>query len=345
MITQYRTYREMPSKYLTDELLNGIEVVKVKCDIKPNEKFNLTKIMLEDEQSKNVRYITEGLDRTYPTKKFIEWYFKFVEENLPKELLEITNAELFKCNSTDAIPRIKYVCYKDALNTGIYIDFFKKPITDMSIYNSISFDIPAYRDSNFKDTILKQLIDQSFVFGYNFSNIYEIKTNHPNITCYCILFEAKYPAMQFELNETLYHITYITNLEKIKKHGLTPKSKSFQFEYPDRVHLFNTDDTKLMIDYMLKKIKGTIRKIKGNTNANDFCILKIKKDAILNSSQFKDGNLIFYEDSRFDRYYSLNALAIFTYNTIPSKLIDDHCLIYHLNEHDIHKSTEILKFK
>ena len=332
MITQFRTYKQMPSKYFTKEIFESML---------SGNKIDLIDIMLKDEAKQKINYITEGLSKTYPTSKFIKWYYKYAHEKLPHSLQNITysifdnKSRYFDKDVLKDTPIFKIAYYIGRNNCQYYLS---NPCDNSTVYNTVVLLIPAYKDMDFRQDFLNMLIDKSFVYGYNFSHIEKNKTLDENIVVYKVQFEAKFPVTPFKLNENLYHITFFSNLEKIKKHGLIPKSNSFLFDYPDRIYLFNSEDSQLMIDYFMQKISSNVKQ----TNTK-FCIIKIKKSSILNSHLYKNENLTFYIDSYFD--YVNNAEAIFTYNGIPANLIDDTCLVYDKNNKDWMSNPMSLKFK
>lgn len=333
MITQFRTYKQMPSKYLTKEIFESMLA---------GNNVDLINIMLKDEAKQRISYISEGLSKTYPTSKFIEWYYKYASEKLSQSLQNITystfdnKSRYFDEAILKNTPIFKIAYYIGHNNCQYYL---ADPCDNSTVYNTVVLFIPAYKDMDFRHEFLNELIDSSFVYGYNFSHIEKNKTLDENIVVYKVQFEAKFPVTPFKLNENLYHITFFSNLEKIKKHGLIPKSNSLLFDYPDRIYLFNSDDSKLMIEYFSQKLL-TIKQ----TNTK-FCIVKLKKSSILNSHLYKNGKLTFYVDSYFN--YNDNAEAIFTYNGIPACLIDDTCLVYdkHNNDWLSNLKPTILKFK
>jgi hypothetical protein len=331
MITKFRTYKQMPSKYLTKEIFESML---------SGNKIDLIDIMFKDEAKQKITYISEGLSKTYPTSKFIEWYYKYASEKLPHSLQNITysifdnKSRYFDKDVLKDTPIFKIAYYIGRNNCQYYLS---NPCDNSTVYNTVVLLIPAYKDMDFRQDFLNMLIDNSFIYGYNLSHIEKNKTLNENIVVYKVQFEAKFPVTSFKLNENLYHITFFSNLEKIKKHGLIPKSNSFLFDYPDRIYLFNSEDSQLMINYFMQKISNV-----KQTNTK-FCIIKIKKSSILNSHLYKNGNLTFYIDSYFN--YADNAEAIFTYNGIPANLIDNTCLVYDKNNKDWMSNPTSLKFK
>ena len=83
------------------------------------------------------------------------------------------------------------------------------------------------------------------------------------------------------------------------------------------------------IDSMTKKIKISFKyynKAGIDTSGMQFCVLKIDRDKLQNSSLYKSGKMTFY----YDPCYNLTQIkqlqdspGIFTYNNIPRELIED----------------------
>lgn len=353
MFAKYRTYREMPSKYLTDELFDKIQTTEFDPNIiKPsNDMFNLSKMMLESEAKKKLSFVNEGLSRTYPTSKFIEWYYEYTKANLPSELQHILlkwavddTSQYYEYDLRDfEIYKLAFYQWRDSYKENRVDCYAKKPCDKSLISNFVVCFIPAYKTDDFKNNFLNKLIDESYVYGYNLSDIERIETNIEDVVLYKVQFEAKYPVDKFELNENLYHVTFYSNLSKIKRNGLLPRSNSLAFTYPDRTYLFNVDDTKLIVDYFLHKQRLIKNANLNKSNDSKFCILKINKQNVLNSNLFKTGKLTFYVDGCFT--YFDNATAVFTYNGIPANLIDDYCMVYDIYENDTISSGEAFKFK
>ena len=130
------------------------------------------------------------------------------------------------------------------------------------------------------------------------------------------MFEAKYHEEDFTFAKNLYHVTTLSMLSKIKHKGLVPKSKSTRFDYPERVYLFNNATQNVMLDYIETKLAGK----------DDVAIvLKIDSVKLQDSNAYKNGKMKLYIDHMFDDI-SRPANALFTYNTIDPKLIEDDIL-------------------
>lgn len=92
-----------------------------------------------------------------------------------------------------------------------------------------------------------------------------------------------------EIPDTLYHICQEKILDKIKKIGLTPKTKSKFFSYSDRIYVCNNIDDLLSLSKVFITSKDKINS--DNENSNSFIILQIKiKSLLLPVRLFKDPN-------------------------------------------------------
>ena len=59
-----------------------------------NNPFNLSRLVYENEISKGIRYIGEGLIVTYPTKKFIDSLLRGMRTELPYEIKKLTFGDI-----------------------------------------------------------------------------------------------------------------------------------------------------------------------------------------------------------------------------------------------------------
>lgn len=116
-------------------------------------------------------------------------------------------------------------------------------------------------------------------------------------------FEAKFiDAPPQKPGEFLYHVTPSDRVGRIKKRGILPRSESTKFSYGDRVYLFDTDDLRVMLRYIIES---------GKSNAS-WSILQINPAKI--------PSLKLYADNNFEKVDG-KAVAAFTYNTIPPAAI------------------------
>jgi hypothetical protein len=93
------------------------------------------------------------LIKTYPTKKFISWFKGKIKNTLSNELIELKFSDIEHTNDNATL-----------FNT---VDF--TPLVN-GISGSISFIIPFYKNDNFK-TILNDIVNSSYVFGYDLTSI------------------------------------------------------------------------------------------------------------------------------------------------------------------------------
>ena len=273
---------------------------------------NYTKLIRENEA--NDLIVGEGLIKTYPADKALSIVKKFLKDSLSKELYELkmSETELVKMHDMKVVD-LKDEDYADEHN----------PLSKMS------FIFPFYKDDNLKSFIGK-LADKLYVCGYNYANknTYSVTVQpfeKKKIVLVSLLFEAKYHEEDFMFAKSLYHVTTLSMLSKIKHKGLVPKSKSTRFDYPERVYLFNNATQNVMLDYIETKLAGK----------DDVAIvLKIDSIKLQDSNAYKNGKMKLYIDHMFDDI-SRPANALFTYNTIDPKLIEDAILLVTVKDGNI----------
>lgn len=126
---------------------------------------------------------------------------------------------------------------------------------------------------------------------------------------YTLIFEAKYDKeVDIPYGEKLYHATSKSVVEKIKKIGLVPKTKSKLGNHPDRIYLTRSLQTAKMLAPKFVFIEPT----------NEFVILEI------DTKELDFRHYIFYNDPNFNQY------GVFTYKNIPPNAIHVLPEIYEL---------------
>ena len=265
---------------------------------------NYTKLIRQNET--NDLIVGEGLIKTYPANKTLSIVKKFLKDNLSKELYELkmSETELVKIHNMRVVD-LKDEDYADEHN----------PLSKMS------FIFPFYKDDNLKSFIGK-LADKLYVCGYNYANknTYSVAVQpfeKKKIVLVSLLFEAKYHEENFAFAKSLYHVTTLNMLSKIKHKGLVPKSKSDKFNYPERVYLFNNATPNVILDCIETKLAG---------KDDVAIILKIDSTKFQDSNAYKNSKIKLYIDHTFDDI-SRSVNALFTYSTIDPKLIEDDILI------------------
>lgn len=168
-----------------DELFNGANVLKSRTRVVPEKKECV---------------LSEGLIKTYPTKKTIDYVYNYVGVDDLK----------FYCNT------------ENELNDNDVIDIVTV------IADSNNNNIALIRDN---------VIHAMEVCGYVLSTEYDVRENGKDETCW--QFEPKYNDIQnVPMFSYLYHVSTYDKKEKIKANGLTPRSDSIHFKYPPRIYLF-----------------------------------------------------------------------------------------------------------
>ena len=300
----------MPLSRLLPESWNhlpGTKNISCRC---VNSPFNLKNLIYEKEEKKGVFFLYEGLIKTFPSKKFIDGFWRKVDGVVPDELKELTWEE------TGILPR----------NTPIFGDEDTTNMID-EIHGSIGFFVPVYRDEidTLRKTVNKVANDMA-VHGYCLTDVDEIDHDlAEEIAVVRVQFEAKFPADRFRFAPTLYHVAPLKYLNKIRRNGLVPKSKSTEFEYDDRVYLFNRMPLDGILQYGEYKA--------SQAGDSGFCLVSIDYGNLSSLETFKDGRLKFYVDNAFDNNNGM-AQALFTYGNIPLSVMDDEFKVYNLNDMD-----------
>ena len=309
---------DMPLSRLLPESWNHLPgTVNISCRC-VNSPFNLKDLIYEKETRKGIFFLYEGLIKTFPSKKFIDGFWRKIGEIVPDELKELTWEE------TGILPR----------NTPIFGDEDTTNMTD-EIHGSIGFFVPVYRDEiDILRKTVEKIANDMAVHGYCLTDVDEMEhALVEEIAVVRVQFEAKFPADRFRFAKVLYHVAPLKYLNKIRKNGLVPKSKSSEFEYEDRVYLFNNMPLDGVLQYGEYKAK--------RADDSEFCLFSIDYGKLSSLESFKDGRLKMYVDNSFDNDNGM-AQALFTYGNIPLSVIDNGFKIYHLNDMD-NPTTDFLR--
>lgn len=192
------------------------------------------------------------------------------------------------------------------------------------------FTIPVF--SNCREDFLRNFTKQSRAVGYEINDIvtYDVKTQpfcDKQIKILDITVEARYNDMPYEMSDVLYHVSPARYFAKIRKRGLVPNSKSTEFEYPERVYVFNKQNILNLENYGVNKTMS-IPHLKSLDDGK-FCIFKIDGKKIKTSSEFQSGKLKFYIDGSFTPDDNgPDDIALYTYDVICPKYILDDVMVY-----------------
>lgn len=316
-IKKFRDEKYVLSRLFENNILTYATEID-RCNFyKVNSPINLKNLIYENETKKNIKFTSEGLITTYPTEKFTLMLKNYFKDKIQDSFKHYTFKDFGIDNSDD-----------------IVFGYVEKDIEENNISPMLSFLVPIYASELDKnEKILKDIADKSYLYGYYLTSVDYLKHEYMNdIKILILQFEAKFQKNKFEFADILLHVTPFKYLEKIKKFGLVPKSKSSKFKYDDRIYLFNQCSIDIATNYGIYKTK--------ENNNDKFCVFKILKNNLVNNPKFKNGKLNFYIDGAFDN--ENNVKAIFTYNNISLDLLEDKCLVFdisNLSEYDI------LKFK
>lgn len=275
-----------------------------------NSPFNLRDLIYEKEERKGVFFLYEGLIKTFPSEKFIEGFWKKVGDVVPDELKDLTWSDTGLNNKEAPL-------FGDSVSTN-KVD---------GVPGHIGFFVPVYRDEI--DTLRKtvnKVANNMAVHGYCLTDVDEMEHDlKDEIAVVRVQFEAKFPADRFRFAKVLHHVAPLKYLNKIRKNGLVPKSKSSEFEYEDRVYLFNNMPLDEVLQYGEYKA--------SQAGDSEFCLFSIDYGKLSSLETFKDGRLKFYVDNAFDNNNGM-AQALFTYGNIPLSVMDNEFKIYDLNDMD-----------
>ena len=313
--------------------------------VKYLEDMYRTKLMYRG--GKTIRLTPSGKELYAKARKIVSLYEQsFVNLNninngledkiniaLPPSVYSLLINKLFS-KFFEEYPYIKFNVYEcNALTAEQYLN-------DDNIENTLSFIFLIDKDEEKLNILLKNLNDKMFSLGYNFAekrcfNIQVQPLVNRKLILVQVIFETEFYEQKFDFSKVLYHVTFFNKLEKIRKNGLVPYSKSYKFDYPERVYLFNNSNEEIILKYAQQKCKAT--------NNNYACILKISSEKLQYSNLYKSGKITFYIDTMF-KTDDNDCNALFTYNNIPKDLISDYVLkIEFDNTFNIIK-TEIIEF-
>ncbi len=316
-IKKFRDENHLLSRLFENNILKYATEIDAFNFYKVNNPINLKTLIYEKETKKNIKFTSEGLITTYPTENFTLMLKNYFKDKIKDSLKRYTFKDFGIDNSDD-----------------IVFGYIDKESEEDNISPMLSFLVPIYSSELDKnEEILKDIADKSYLFGYYLTSIDYLKHKYMNdIKILILQFEAKFPKNKFEFADILLHVTPFKYLEKIKKFGLVPKSKSAEFKYDDRIYLFNQCSKNIAINYGTYKAK--------ENNDDKFCVFKILKTNLVNDPKFKNGKLNFYIDSAFDNENGVTA--VFTYNNISLDLLEDTCLVFDISNLS---KYDILKFK
>lgn len=309
-LPQYRT--KLVSDYMQYECINELPwQIEHICDTSIICHTSNSYINLIRKNEKNIRVVyedlSEGLIRTYPAKNAYIAFKSICEKYIDKKICDLKFSDI----ELDKTRNCRILDFND-----------KKYLNDNKIENILNFNFLIENNENILNSFLKKLNDKMFAFGYNFAEkrCYKLQVqplSNKKLTLVQVIFEAEFYEQKFEFKKYLYHVTFVDKLEKIKKHGLIPYSKSYKFDYPDRVYLFNTSNNDIILNYAKEKCKEIKQKYAF--------ILKISSEKLQKSQLYKNGKMTFFVDNMF-KYKKSDINAIFTYNNIPNYLISPDIL-------------------
>lgn len=284
--------------------------------------FNLRRLVQENEVKRNVKYkVEEGLVRSFPTDKFLDVVGRWLEKNLPSDMQNLTFKDIGEEEEGEDF------------NSTIFGTMDRTPEKDgVSAMLSILIPVRSEDMVEFRKSLMS-FIEGAYVYGYDLTSIerYEHQKRE-DVVVLSVQFESRFSNDRSGMADVMYHVAPLKILPKIRKNGLVPKSRSSEFNYKDRVYLFNKCPMSRMIQYGKYKAE--------ETKDDGFCLFTIMREKIESLETFKNGLLTFYADWAFDVVPDVEAM--FTYGNIPLSVMEDECEVYMLNDMD---NPTILNFK
>lgn len=132
-----------------------------------------------------------------------------------------------------------------------------------------------------------------------------------------------------DLNQTLYHMTFRHNVEKIVKNGFKASSvmgKDSVISYRPRVYFWNNVDWhyggfKTMVYQLSEALRDSSDKIKLDKDDLKFgYVFQVDVEKLKKSKAYKDGKMKFYIDTEIDGTEDVeNPTAVFTEADVPLK--------------------------
>jgi hypothetical protein len=136
-----------------------------------------------------------------------------------------------------------------------------------------------------------------------------------------------------DLPKVMYHVSPGRYLEKIRRNGIVPKSKSSRFDYPERTYLFGNAPKEILEDYGREKLLDLRRSGKMVSGDEGFHIFLISRESVERWGLYRSGKVVFYVDPFFSATGKTeDSVAIFTYDVIPPGLIGDTCVFVEVDE-------------
>lgn len=168
-------------------------------------------------------YLNEGLIKTYPTEKVIN--FITTKTPIKKENIWVSSGR----NDTDKIN----------------IDFDSETIKYGKKIEGLLNNVYGYYLANIKYDVFNDDLTSDDIINVDYSAIEEVLYDEEDTITF--IFEKKYDNEYIGNEKILYHITDEKYLNKIKQIGLIPKSKSKISVHPDRIYLMlNREDVDVL---------------------------------------------------------------------------------------------------
>ena len=241
----------------------------------------------------------EGLITSYPIGKLHTAIQKIFAKYISDELLDKSLAE-----------------YSELLpighSIGKVVDQILIPNGDEN-ENVCQFIVPIDCTVDLK-SLINDCIDNLYLYGWDYS-MHSVRTsNDKERKVLLITFEKRFSNPIDIVGNFLFHVCPFKVVDKIFRQGITPRSQSEKYRYPERVYLFdikNQENVEDAIDYIERR-----KVLNGDEK---YCMVMVDFEKIKSNPRFRSGEWKFYVDPMFK---DKNNPAIFTYEPIPKSFLD-----------------------
>ena len=127
-------------------------------------------------------------------------------------------------------------------------------------------------------------------------------------------YEPKFEEEEREVGDVIYHITHISNINKIRKNGLCPYHKNTMFRYPERIYFFTEDAP---AEKLRRAAMALDNYHKNEKDDKRYAILRININRL-------DDNVRFFKDPN-------SQYALYTTDNIHPDLISDNYDVINLS--------------
>ena len=284
------------------------------------------------EKESDVDYMYENLNLAFPLEKILSRYRKYCEAEIGQWVRDV---------------RIKDVL------SGRFAEKFlegEDPETPLvNVCTRVNGDDDLIRlyfpfETGHEERLQKfrrKLIDDMYSWGYNISQEVKVSdkntirpANGRNLDVRIGVFEKVKPgSAPVDLPDVLYHVSPGRYLEKIRRNGLVPRSKSSRYSYPERIYFFGKYERDIMLDYGREKVMDLRKGEKQIDGDEGFCIFLIGRRTLEGWNMYKEGKVVFYMDPMFRKKDAdRSGMGLFALEPIPPRIINDEFIFVEVGD-------------